>query len=318
MAVNVTYRVYTGGRWLPDVVDLSDYAGIYGSPIQGVQANLSTGSIRYKVHTTGGSWLSWVTDRTDYAGIFGQNIDGLQMEVINLSGYTVSYRAYVGDAWLPWVKGLEDYAGILGQAIEAIQVEIIAGGSDGGGGEILPPVPSGRKVFIDPGHGGKDPGAIGNGMNEKDIVLEISKMVGNILTQKGVTVAYSRKDDTYLELSDRANMANNWNASLFVSIHTNAYGSSDAYGTECYTYPTAYASNKQLSKNVALALSNKLGLFNRGHKEADFAVLRETTMPAILVETAFITNANDADKLRNRKLEFATEIANEILTYLEI
>ncbi len=309
--INVTYQVYTGGRWLPNVTNLSDYAGIYGQAIQGVYASLSRGSIQYRTHTQGGDWLPWVTDRTDYAGILGRNVDGLQMKISGLSGYNVKYRVYTGGRWLPWVTGLEDYAGIFGQVVEAVQVEIVSG--DLGGGDILPPVPGGRKVFIDPGHGGSDPGATGNGLNEKDVVLEISKKVGNILTQNGVTVECSRTNDTAISLDGRAQHANNWGASLFVSIHANSASSSAATGTECFTYPTADAQNKQLSANIARAIANKFGIANRGHKEADFAVLRLTNMPAILVETAFINNTSDANLLKNRQGDFAQVIADEIL-----
>jgi hypothetical protein len=130
---NVTYQVYAGGRWLPNVTNLNDYAGIYGTPIQAVYANLSSGSIQYRTHTQNGSWLPWVSDRSDYAGIYGQNIDGLQMKITGLSGCDVRYRAYVGGRWLPWVTGASDYAGIYGQAISGIQVEIVSG--NGGSGE---------------------------------------------------------------------------------------------------------------------------------------------------------------------------------------
>ncbi|HAK42772.1 MAG TPA: hypothetical protein DCM59_08835 [Clostridium sp.] len=123
--IDVTYQVYTNGRWLPNVINLSDYAGIWGQPVSGVYANLSKGSIKYRVHTLGGNWLPWVTDRQDYAGILGTNIDGLQMELIDLQGYSVNYRTYVDGRWLPWVLDLEDYAGLYGQAIEEIQVEIV-------------------------------------------------------------------------------------------------------------------------------------------------------------------------------------------------
>lgn len=126
--INVTYQVYTGGRWLPNVTNLNDYAGIYGQSIQGVYASLSRGSIQYRTHTQGGDWLPWVTNRTDYAGILGRNVDGLQMKLVDLSGYNVRYRAYVGGRWLPWVTGTSDYAGIYGQPIEGIQVEIISSG----------------------------------------------------------------------------------------------------------------------------------------------------------------------------------------------
>ncbi|EQB86359.1 N-acetylmuramoyl-L-alanine amidase [Clostridium sp. BL8] len=315
-AIDVTYQVYSGGKWLPNVTNLSDYAGIYGQAIQGVYANLSSGSIKYRTHTQGGDWLPWVTDRSDYAGSLSKNADGIQMQVSGLSGYTVKYRAYVGGRWLPWVIGLEDYAGIFGQAIEAIQVEIVSGSSTGsdGGDPILPPVTGARKVFIDPGHGGSDPGAIGNGLNEKDVVLSISKKVGNILTLNGISVAYSRTSDNYVGLENRAQQANNWGASLFVSVHANSFSGS-ARGTECYTYPNTDAKNIELSRNVAGAVSNSLGIPNRGHKTADFAVLRLTNMPAILVETAFISDSSDASLLRNNQDAFAAAIANQILKY---
>lgn len=124
-SIDVIYQVYTNGRWLPNVKNLEDYAGIWNQPAQGVYANVSKGHIRYRVHTLWGNWLPWVTDRQDYAGILGTNIDGLQMELIDLPGYSANYRVYVGGRWLPWVLDLEDYAGLYGQAIEGIQVQII-------------------------------------------------------------------------------------------------------------------------------------------------------------------------------------------------
>ena len=169
-----------------------------------------------------------------------------------------------------------------------------------------------RKVFIDPGHGGTDPGASGNGLYEKEVVLSIAKKVGNILISKGFDVEFSRSTDTYVSLSDRAAQANAWDADLFVSIHCNSATSSSANGTECYTSPTSNTSTKSLSKNMASALASKLALTNRGHKEANFAVLRLSNMPSILIETAFINNANDANKLKTRENDFASVIANQI------
>lgn len=123
--IDVTYQVHAKGKWLPNVVNLNDYAGIFGKPIQAVYANLSNGSIRYRVHTIDGKWLPWVTDRQDYAGILSKNIDALEMQLIGLDNYSVQYRTYVGGRWLPWVNDLNDYAGIYGKVIEGIQVQII-------------------------------------------------------------------------------------------------------------------------------------------------------------------------------------------------
>lgn len=174
---------------------------------------------------------------------------------------------------------------------------------------------SNKKVLIDPGHGGYDPGAVGNGINEKDIVLSISKKVGDILKSKGCSVSYSRTSDVFIGLDERAAIANNIGVDFFVSIHCNS-ASPQATGTECFTHPTGNSKVKNLSVNIAAAIASKFGIPNRGHKEANFAVLRRTNMSAILVETAFISNYNDAQLLKNSQDDFAMIIATEILKYL--
>lgn len=187
------------------------------------------------------------------------------------------------------------------------------GATGNSGGEI----PGGLKVFIDPGHGRYDPGAVENGFQEKAIVLSIAKKLGIILNSYGISVKYSRENDTFIELEDRSQMANNFGANLFVSIHANS-ASPSVRGTECYTKPAADAKTKQLSANVSKSISSKLGIANRGHKEEVWRVLMSSNMPAILAETAFITNSGDANLLKNRQDDFANSIASEILKYLGI
>lgn len=123
--VNVTYQTYTN-KWLPNVVNLNDYAGIYGQSISGLYANTSKGELKYRVHTINGDWLPWVIDRQDYAGILGKNIDGIQMQLLGLGDYSVRYRAYVGGRWLPWVADLADYAGLYGQSISGVQIDVVS------------------------------------------------------------------------------------------------------------------------------------------------------------------------------------------------
>lgn len=113
----VTYQVYANGRWLPNVTDLSDYAGIFGQSIQGVYCSANV-DIKCRVHTQKHGWLPWVSQRSDYAGVYGFNIDGIQID----SSKKVKYRAYVGNRWLPWVYNTNDYAGIFGQSISGIQI----------------------------------------------------------------------------------------------------------------------------------------------------------------------------------------------------
>ena len=122
--VNVTYQVYTNGRWLPNVVNLNDYAGLWNQPVSAVYANTDRGYLQYRVHTKNGSWLPWVIDRRDYAGIYGVSIDAIQMQLLELPNHNVKYRAYTNGSWLPWVTNLSDYAGIYGQAIEEIQIYV--------------------------------------------------------------------------------------------------------------------------------------------------------------------------------------------------
>lgn len=187
----------------------------------------------------------------------------------------------------------------------------VSGGSGGSGSGIG--MPGVKKIFIDAGHGGSDPGASGNGLKEKDIVLSIAQKLTSLFNSKGIQASHSRYSDTSVGLAERAEMANNWGADLFISIHANALdGSGSAYGTECYTHPNSTAENKRISADISSSISSNLGTYNRGHREADFAVLRLAKMPAILIETAFIDNAQDAYKLQNKQDEFASAIFTAI------
>ena len=131
--ITVTYQTYDSKskRWLPNVTDWTDDAGIFGRPISGVYANLSKGNITYKVHTKGGKWLPAVSKRNGYAGIKGNAIDGLM--VTTDTGKTVKYRVHLKatNKWLPWVTGYDatdhnnGYAGIIGKEIDAIQIDIV-------------------------------------------------------------------------------------------------------------------------------------------------------------------------------------------------
>lgn len=174
------------------------------------------------------------------------------------------------------------------------------------------------KVFLDAGHGGKDPGALGNGLKEKDITLPVTLKVGNILKEHGVTVGYSRATDVFLELSDRAKKANSFGADIFVSIHCNAFNKSTAKGVETYSYPNSTKGAKLAKLIQDSVISEKLYTVNRGTKTANFAVLRETNMPAALIELAFITNSQDADILRNKQDDLAVAVARGILNYFNI
>ena len=174
------------------------------------------------------------------------------------------------------------------------------------------------KVFLDAGHGGKDPGALGNGLREKDINLSVALKIGDVLKSHGVDVGYSRTTDVFVELQDRTTMANNFGADVFVSIHCNAFHDSSAQGVETYSYPGS-VSGRDLAKAIQDSIvASGVYTVNRGIKTANFAVLRQTNMPAALVELAFITNPQDADILRNRQDDLALAVAKGILNNLGI
>ena len=167
-----------------------------------------------------------------------------------------------------------------------------------------------KKVFIDAGHGGNDTGAIGNNLREKDITLSTSKLIELELKQQGIEVLLSRSNDSYLTLSERTNKANRWGADVLVSIHCNDAENKSAQGIETYCYKFSY---RKLADNVHNELINaKLYTKNRGVKEGNLHMVRESKMSACLVELAFIGNSQDAELLRTKQNDYAKSIAKGI------
>jgi len=205
-----------------------------------------------------------------------------------------------------------------------------------------------RKVVIDAGHGGKDPGAVGKYSKEKDIALSIALKTGDYIQKNlpDVEVIYTRKTDVFIELHKRAQIANDLEADLFISIHCNANNSSKPYGTETYVmglhksqanlevaklenaailkeedyddmydgfdpsrdedyitltlFQNAYLeSSLMLASNVQDQFRERAKLKDRGVWQAGFWVLYKTAMPGILVETGYLSNANDEKYLRS-------------------
>jgi hypothetical protein len=130
---SITYQTWddVANIWLPNVVDDSDYAGVFGHDVCAVYANLSTGDCIYKVHVQGEDWLPEVKNRDDYAGMFNKPIDGFMIKSTD-SNTTIYYQVHVrGGAWLPYVTGYNasdddnGYAGIFGLPIDKLQIEIV-------------------------------------------------------------------------------------------------------------------------------------------------------------------------------------------------
>lgn len=156
------------------------------------------------------------------------------------------------------------------------------------------------KLYLDPGHGGNDPGATGNGLKEKNIVLDIALRIRDIMDSEysNVEINMSRTTDTFVSLDQRTNEANSWKADYFLSIHCNAFDGS-AHGYEDYIY--SGLSDSSLTAHYQNIMHNEIlkmnQLTDRGQKQANFHVLRESTMPALLTENGFIDNSGNAAKL---------------------
>ncbi|SFA54090.1 N-acetylmuramoyl-L-alanine amidase [Parageobacillus thermantarcticus] len=154
------------------------------------------------------------------------------------------------------------------------------------------------KIFIDPGHGGTDPGAIGNGLQEKNVTLQIATRIRDILLAEynNVSIRMSRTGDQTVSLTERTNAANAWGADFYLSVHINSGGGT---GYEDYVYLGVGVPTTIYQKNIHEQIIKLVDFFDRGMKQANFHVLRETNMPAVLTENGFIDNANDAAKLKS-------------------
>ena len=174
------------------------------------------------------------------------------------------------------------------------------------------------KVFIDPGHGGSDPGAVANGYKESEINLQIAKKVESKLKAKGIQVKMSRTDNTFVALSTRASMANNYGADAFVSIHQNSSTATSAYGIESY-YSTRKTKDKPLASTIQNKMVSATGDRNRGVLAGNFTVINRSNMVATLLETGFISNKSDASKISDSSYQdkLATAIANGVESYLK-
>ena len=185
-----------------------------------------------------------------------------------------------------------------------------------------------KVVYLDAGHGGYDPGASYFGISEKSLTLAIQSRVKAKLEAEGYQVITTRTSDTYVDLTDRSRAANASESDIFVSIHINASGSSAAQGIETYYYqpyaeypsrinatyhanPTRLSMSDTLANAIQSSLINATGAQNQGVKRQTFAVLRETTAPAVLLELGFLSNPQEAARLNTAA--YQETLANAIV-----
>ncbi len=171
------------------------------------------------------------------------------------------------------------------------------------------------KWYLDFGHGGKDPGAIGsNNTKESDIVLKIGMIIKNNLEKSLEKVITTREYDKYYSLDYRTSKANKENCDYFVSLHMNSSTNKDAKGVEVWVYDKN-SKMYNLSKNLCSNLSKTINTPNRGVKfSKDFYVLKQTKMPALLIEIDFISNSTVETSLNSEK--YIKDIANTISSTL--
>lgn len=161
------------------------------------------------------------------------------------------------------------------------------------------------KIFVDAGHGGTDPGALGNGVVEQAVNLNVSRELARLLRQGGYEVMEYRttRDENVLpnknaDLRNRAAMANQWGADYFISIHTNSSLNPAANGFEAYVY-RLNSRAEELAQSIVNSVVSRLGSKDNGVRQANFAVLRRTRMPATLLELGYLSNPTEALNLNS-------------------
>lgn len=180
-------------------------------------------------------------------------------------------------------------------------------------------------IIIDAGHGGIDPGSDSQGVLEKDVNLEIALKLQEALIENGYTVLMTREDDRSLELRERSDFANEQEADLFISLHQNCYVQDESVnGIEVYYNSDKTTNDQQLAQMIQEALVDETGARDRGIRaDNSLVVTRETTMPAVLVETAFLSNERElslitSDDYQNKVVKGIVSGIENFLNKLDI
>ena len=181
------------------------------------------------------------------------------------------------------------------------------------------------KIFVDAGHGGTNPGAVGNGVIEENVNLAVATALANNLRNMGYDVREYRttNDENVItpiaaDLRKRAQTANDWGADYFISIHTNSSLDPAVNGFETYVYRLGTRS-AQLAQSIQDSVVQRLGVKDNGVRQANFSVLRNTRMPAVLVELGYLSNPTEALNLNSPlwQNKMASAIADGINNYIK-
>ena len=175
-------------------------------------------------------------------------------------------------------------------------------------------------IIVDPGHGGHDPGAVGCGLKEAEINLAVAYELAAVLDSEAIPSRFTRPNNSWVSLKERVRIANELGADLFLSIHCNAFVDPSANGFEVWTSPGDTGADP-IATRIFYSMRETFPEmiarqdFSDGDpdKEAEFYVLKHTSMPAVLVELAFLTNWADAHLLSTARPRFARAIADGLV-----
>lgn len=272
-------------------------------------------------------------ERTDY--IVDYDSDKKSMEIIihsdsiNLNEGSVSVK----DGFVEEIEIIRDRekTKVIVRFRKSVEYEVLSGSRDS---EILVSLKrdsnitaSDKTIVIDPGHGGKHPGASSpNGILEKDVNLQIGLKAESYLSALGYNVLMTRNKDEYVDNYDRAKFANANYADIYVSIHANSTTNKDIYGLEILYCPMGKGAKKTvdqypLAKHISEGILASTGVKDRGiFQRPDLIVIREASMPAVLVEVGYLSNAEEEKLITNDEyqLKIVEGIINGIQNYFDM
>jgi N-acetylmuramoyl-L-alanine amidase len=266
----------------------------------------------YQVPGDSQRYLS-INTQGDDISIVVRRADGVRVDLV---------RQYLDSRWV-YLAAVAGSGRIAGRPVE-IPVPRPASRPAPKQDTSTPPVRTNGRVLVmlDPGHGGKDPGAIGpSGLREVDVILPVAKRVAAILEKQGIAVKMTRNSDYFVGLDERVSMSREAGATLFVSIHANSIDNRpDVNGLETYHYNLGQSFAETVHSTV-VDYVNKNGFYiaDRRVRSARFLVLRKSSIPAILVETGYLTSDVEAARLRRDDYQrvMAEGIAKGIVQYIK-
>lgn len=272
---------------------------------------------RYQIPTDSKRYLS-VTTQGDDLYIFVRRTDGVKVDLV---------RQYLDNRWV-YLQPVASTIRIAHRPTTEMPISVsrptvIYSAPKQDSSPPLARTNDGRAlVMLDPGHGGKDPGAIGvGGLREVDVILPIAKRVAELLAKQGIAVKMTRNSDYFVGLDERVTMSRDAGATMFVSIHANSIDNRpDVNGLETYHYNLG-KSFAETVHSVVVDYVNKNGFYlgNRNVRSARFLVLRKSSIPAILVETGYLTSEAESARLRREDYQkvMAEAIAKGIVQYVK-